>query len=226
MSETNLPTAAITDACLRQNVGYRMGPPSVVPLIPGTVIAGPVRAVLHVGSVDVFFEAMTRSKRGDILVIDNNGRDDQGCIGDLTILEAQHYGLAGVLVWGRHRDTAELRRIGVPVFSRGAVSPGPKGVEKSSGLPVVRFGEVVVSDSDCCFADDDGIVFIDAADRARVVAGAAEIVRGERAQADKVRHGTSLHAQFRWDDYASRRAADPSYDFRRHLQTLGGEIEV
>ena len=63
------------------------------------------------------------------MVIDNGGRDDEGCIGDLITLEAATAGLGGILVWGRHRDSAELRRIGLPLFSLGACSTGPRRLD-------------------------------------------------------------------------------------------------
>jgi regulator of RNase E activity RraA len=44
-------------------------------------IAGRVLPVRHYGSVDIFLEAMGTAQRGDILVIDNQGRMDEGCIG-------------------------------------------------------------------------------------------------------------------------------------------------
>jgi len=47
---------------------------------------------------------MGTAEQGDILVIDNGGRLDEGCIGELTVLEAQASGLADIIVWGAHRD--------------------------------------------------------------------------------------------------------------------------
>lgn len=60
---------------------------------------------------------MGLAKNGDILVIDNNGRMDEGCIGDLTALEAQACKLAGIIVLGCHRDTMDLKIIKFPIFS-------------------------------------------------------------------------------------------------------------
>ena len=70
----------------------------------------------------MFLEALERAGRdavGRVLVIDNDGRLDEGCIGDLVALECASAGIAGIVIWGLHRDSAELRRMGLPVFSLG-----------------------------------------------------------------------------------------------------------
>jgi 4-hydroxy-4-methyl-2-oxoglutarate aldolase len=95
-----LTTPALADACLRVGVEVRTAPEGLQQLIPETRAAGSVLPVRHAGSVDVFFEAYERSGGGDVLVIDNEGRTDEGCIGDLTVIEAREAGLKGVVVWG------------------------------------------------------------------------------------------------------------------------------
>jgi 4-hydroxy-4-methyl-2-oxoglutarate aldolase len=62
-----------------------------------------------------------------VLVVDNGGRLDEACIGDLVALEAQAAGVEGMVIWGLHRDTVDIRAIGLPVFSLGAIPTGPSG---------------------------------------------------------------------------------------------------
>src|SRR5919108_2308708 len=90
---SELSTPLIADACLRLKIPLRFTPSGIHPLTIESHIAGRALPVRHYGSVDVFLEAMGTAQPGDILVIDNEGRMDEGCIGALTTLEAQACGL-------------------------------------------------------------------------------------------------------------------------------------
>jgi regulator of RNase E activity RraA len=183
--------------------------------------------VRHYGSVDIFFEAMRGAPRGGVLVIDNAGRTDEACIGDLTVLEARASGLAALAVWGLHRDTAELVRIGLPVFSCGTTPVGPRRLDPADpdALRSARFGDHVVTSDDAVFGDVDGIVLVPSAQVAPVLAMAKRIAITERRQADQVRSGHTLQQQLRFDEYLARRSSDPGYTFRAHLRAIGGAIE-
>ncbi|MFE2725833.1 RraA family protein [Kitasatospora sp. NPDC059327] len=222
-----LSTPLVADACVRLGVELRAAPAGIAPVVAGARVAGRVLPVRHYGSVDVFLEAFCAAEPGDVLVVDNGGRVDEACLGDLAVLEARSAGVAGVAVWGLHRDTSELVEIGLPLFSYGALPLGPVRLDprEPEALVTARFGAHLVSAGDVVFGDADGLLFVPAARVAEVLEAAAGIARTERAQAERIRSGDTLRRQTAFDDYLARRAVDPSYSFRQHLRRVGGAIE-
>jgi regulator of RNase E activity RraA len=78
----------------------------------------------------VFLEALGSAGYGDVLVVDNGGRADEACVGDLVVLEAQAAGVSGMVVWGLHRDTSV----------RGSLSSGAGEFPGDSGALVLSWG--------------------------------------------------------------------------------------
>ncbi len=120
-----LTTAHLADACIRAQVPVRCASALLRAVVPGSRLAGRVCPARHAGSVDAFLEAFEMAAPGDVLVVDNGGRLDEACVGDLVALEAHAAGMEGMVIWGLHRDTADIRAIGLPVFSLGAIPTGP-----------------------------------------------------------------------------------------------------
>jgi regulator of RNase E activity RraA len=227
MIPTTWTTAAVVDACVRLGVTPRVAPPGLTPLEPGMRAHGTVLPARHFGSVDVFLEALNGASPGDVLVIDNAGLLEEGCIGDLIVLETKHAGVSGIVVWGAHRDSAQLRRIGLPVFSYSHVPTGPLRMRPrtADALQTARVGLVSVTGADVVFADDDGAVFVGARELPEILREAEAIIAMERRQVDLAKEGTGLREQFGFSDYLARRAADPAYTFREHLRGRGNAVE-
>jgi regulator of RNase E activity RraA len=222
-----LTTPHLADACLRLGVPVRCGPHRLGPAVSGMRASGRARPVRHFGSVDVFLEALEEAVAGDILVVDNDGRLDEACIGDLVALEVKTAGLAGIVIWGLHRDSQEVAEIGMPVFSLGVLSTGPQRLDTRppNVFDWAKVGSHVVTSSDLVVADGDGVLFLPQARLGEIVAVAATIRETERRQAMVLAAGRSLREQLRFGEYLSRRRRDPDYAFRQHLRDIGAAIE-
>ncbi|MFD5831004.1 RraA family protein [Lentzea sp. NPDC060358] len=220
LAELDLTTAHLADACVRAHIPVRTV--GLKPVVPGTKTSGRVLPARHAGSVDVFLEALGRSEPGDVLVVDNDGRLDEACVGDMVVREVQAAGLAGVVIWGLHRDTWELREIGLPVFSLGANPTGPLTLRDRApeALSTAEVDQWTVTTDDLVFGDDDGVLFVPSSHLESLVAKARGIRDLERAQAQRLRQGESLRSQLRFDEYLGS-----GLTFREHLRKIGGAVE-
>lgn len=223
-----LTTPHLADGCIRAGVEVRCAPAGLRPVVAGSRFVGPVRPVRHVGSVDLILEAVERSSPGEVLVVDNEGREDEACVGDLMVHEANGAGLVGVLIWGLHRDTVDITAIGLPLVSLGAFPTGPLRLDArpADALDAAAVGPWTVTDRDLVAVDEDGALFIPL-ERAEEVFTLAEGIRGtETKQADLIRGGRSLREQVGFAAYLAARELNPALTFREHLRSVKGEIEV
>jgi 4-hydroxy-4-methyl-2-oxoglutarate aldolase len=224
----DIATAQIIDACMRLKIPYRIAAAGIKPVAAVSgMVHGPAIPVRHYGSVDVFLEVFETFKTTGILVIDNGGRTDEACIGDLVVLEAELAGVSAIVVWGLHRDTRDLTEIKLPVFSYGAFPSGPSRLEvwEPDVFQTARFGDFTVSRNDSVFADHDGVVFVETVQLDRILPVALSIREKELKQASTAREGVSLREQFAFAAYLKMRSEQTDYTFRKHLTAISKAVE-
>ncbi len=220
---TALPTAALWDAGVRLAAAVSLPPLPLLPAVAGMHCSGPLRHVAHTEGVVSIFIGIDAAAEGDVLLVDNSGRTDEACVGDLVAIEARQAGIAGIVIWGCHRDTDELAAIGLPVFSLG---PCPASPRLGAGRPAPpSLPPFPGRDGDRLAADTDGVVLVPGAVHEEVAALAGRIVRAERTQAERALSGVSLREQLGWDRFLERRRTDPGYAFRSHLAQVDGALE-
>ncbi|MBB4935278.1 4-hydroxy-4-methyl-2-oxoglutarate aldolase [Lipingzhangella halophila] len=126
-------------------------------LIPGTRVAGPARIALC-GQDDnrAVHEVMAHLRPGEVLVLAMPEPRPVALLGDLLATQAKARGAAGVLVDASVRDVADLRAIGLPVWTRWRrVRGATKNVRGSVDVPV-RVGGTEIAPQDIVVLDDDG----------------------------------------------------------------------
>ncbi|MGE3274142.1 MAG: RraA family protein [Vicinamibacterales bacterium] len=222
-------TPFIADACVALGLPPRTAGSGLRPIAEGQRVAGPARPAKHAGSVDVFLEAIHDAAPGDVLVIENVGRLDEGCIGDMIAAEALAAGMAGIVVWGAHRDGPAIRRIGIPVWSLGTCPVGPVELRQRSphALQAASIGShTTVTRDDVIFLDDDGAMVVESKEVVRVVDMARQLAEREAGQAARLAAGERLWQQFDVEGYLAARKASPDLTFRDHIRARRGAIET
>ncbi len=218
-----LATPLVADAVIRLGLPATIAASGIRPVVAGSKFAGPASPVVLNGFADRILECIYRSDAGDVLVLDNKGRSDEACFGDLAAYEARSQGLVGIVIWGRYRDSAEVEEIGVPLFSYGTYPLGMQRAFAPVEEPLARcqFDEANVERGDYVFADDDGVLFVPK-DHIESVVDTAEEIRGaEQAQVEKIRAGTTLREQLQFDLYLREKKNNPSLTLGEHMKKIG-----
>jgi regulator of RNase E activity RraA len=151
----------------------------------GELPAGPPR---HLGTA-----AVETAGPDDVIVIEQRSGVEAGSWGGLLTLGAKLRGVAGVVCDGPVRDIDEARALCFPIFTRKLTAKTARGriVELGTNVPVM-FETVSVAPADYVIADKSAVIFIAAADIARVLAHAETIAAKEAAMADQLRAGEPI----------------------------------
>ena len=115
-------------------------------------------------------------KPGEIVVLDNRGRQDCTVWGDILTGFAHQHGIAGTLIDGVCRDTNRSRELDYPIFSVGCFMRTGKDRVRVDGTNVpVTIANVRVRPGDIIVGDADGVLVIPA-ERANEVLQVAQAV--------------------------------------------------
>lgn len=113
--------------------------------------------------------AIAYAQPGDVIVVSAGEYAEAGSFGDVLANACQAKGLAGLVTDTGVRDTAELRKLGFPVFS---YSVSIKGTVKETIGPMaepVMIGGEIVRPGDVVRGDADGVVVVRRDDIAEVI---------------------------------------------------------
>ncbi|PKO30162.1 MAG: diguanylate cyclase [Betaproteobacteria bacterium HGW-Betaproteobacteria-9] len=191
---SKMDTATLSDALDKCGINgqcYKIKPRSSDFRMTGrawTLKYGP--AGIPVGTVGDYIDDV---KPGEVVVLDNDGRDDATVWGDILTEVASKKGIAGTLIDGINRDVSLCLELGYPVYSRESwMRTGKDRVQVEATQVPVNIGGVRVCPGDLIRGDADGVVVIQKDLEDKVLAVAEQIQSAEDEIRAAVRGGMSL----------------------------------
>ena len=189
-----LDTASLTDA----NKALRIIDPAIRPIQAGLKLIGVAHTVRCHEDFLTVIRALRDAAPGEVLMIDTAG-SRTAVAGELFSTEAKRKGLAGLVIDGACRDTAKLKTLGFPVYSRSVTSvAGTKSRIFETQIPI-GCGGVTVNPGDVVFGDDDGVVVASIEELTPLLPVAEEIQRTEDDILRRLEAGDSLFDMINFD---------------------------
>ena len=165
---------------------------AIKPISRGVRLCGPAFTVqCHPEDNLMLHKAIERAQPGDILVASVQGYYEAGYWGALMATSAVAKKIGGLAIDGCIRDSAEIIRMGFPIFCRGFCIRGTtKTVLGLINHPIL-FGSVLVHPGDLILGDDDGIVVVRREECRTVLEKSIKRIEAEKKKEEKLRSGTS-----------------------------------
>ena len=162
----------------------------VRPLAPGMALAGPALPVrCRPGDNLALHLAIAAARPGDVLVVDYAGSLDSGPFGEIMALACQMRGIAGLVIDGAVRDSAQIAALGFAVFARGLNIRGTTKQDRGQIGGPVTLGGATIAACDVVLADADAIVVLAAGDLAPALAAARARADREAQMMERLRQG-------------------------------------
>ena len=167
------------------------GGPHLRPMHKEGKLAGPAFTVKTApGDNLLVHKALNTARPGDVIVVDAGGFAEQAIIGELMMSRARQRGIAGLVIWGAIRDSAEIGAGSYPVYACGVTHRGPyKDGPGEINVPVMM-GGMPVNPGDIIVGDADGLVAVPQEMAEQVLASAKAILAKETAAMKQILAGT------------------------------------
>jgi 4-hydroxy-4-methyl-2-oxoglutarate aldolase len=164
--------------------------PGLRPIQQGARIAGSVvTALVWPGDNLMIHAAVEQCAPGDVLVVAPTSPCTDGYFGELLATSLAAHGVRGLIIDAGVRDTAELREMGFPVWSRHVSAQGTvKATAGAVNVPVVIGGQAIRPGA-AILADDDGVMTVAARDLSYAIEAAKAREAKERATREALAGG-------------------------------------
>lgn len=164
----------------------------IKPIAGGVRLCGPAFTVqCHPGDNLMLHKALERAQPGDVLVASVGGCYGFGYWGGLMATSAVAKKLGGLAIDGCIRDSAEIIKMGFPIFCRGfSIRGTTKTVLGLINHPTL-FGGVLVQPGDLILGDDDGVVVVERMECEAVLEKSIKRIEAEKKKSAQLKAGVS-----------------------------------
>lgn len=189
-----MDTASISDAM--DKLGIQAGLLGIQAVCEGKKICGEAFTVHYIpcgvekGNVGDFIDDV---KPGQVVVIDNNGRNYCTVWGDIMTFTAKTKGIEGTVIDGVCRDVNGIKELGYGIYTKGKyMVTGKERVTVDKVNVSVAISGVQVRPGDIILGDDSGVVCIPYEKAEEILNIAKHIEEVEQKIIAEVKNGSSL----------------------------------